>query len=97
MAKVALFVGSVRKDRYGIKVARWINSKLLQRSHKVYFIVPLELQPPMLDRMYKEMTNPPEKLRDQGDAVLRITSLLFLATIFVSISDLNYNHSKSNY
>ena len=43
MAKIALIVGSVRRDRQGIKVARWMEKKLLDRSHTVYFVDPLEL------------------------------------------------------
>jgi NAD(P)H-dependent FMN reductase len=64
MSKIALFVGSVRRDRQGIKVARWIESKLVDRNHTVYFIDPMELNLPLLDRMYKEMNNPSPKLKD---------------------------------
>lgn len=64
MAKVALIVGSVRRNRQGIKVARWMEKKLLGRNHTVFFIDPLELDLPLLDRMYKEMIDPPQKLRD---------------------------------
>ena len=64
MAKIALIVGSVRRDRQGIKVARWMEKKLLDRSHTVYFVDPLELELPLLDRMYKEMIDPPQKLKD---------------------------------
>ena len=64
MAKIALIVGSVRRDRQGIKVARWIEEKLKNRNHVVFFIDPLELNLPLLDRMYKETENPSEKLRD---------------------------------
>ena len=64
MAKIALFVGSVRRDRQGIKVARWMEKKLLGRSHTVYFVDPLELELPLLDRMYKEMIDPPQKLKE---------------------------------
>ena len=53
MAKIALFVGSVRRDRQGIKVARWIEERLKNRNHIVFFIDPLELKLPLLDRMYK--------------------------------------------
>jgi NAD(P)H-dependent FMN reductase len=64
MAQIALFVGSVRRDRQGIKVAHWMEEKLTARGHRVYFIDPLELNLPLLDRMYKEMENPPSKLID---------------------------------
>ena len=77
MAKLAVIVGSVRRDRQGIKVARWIENKLEERKHTVFFIDPLELDLPLLDRMYKEMTNPSEKmikLRDQINRCRRIHS-----------------------
>jgi len=64
MAKVALIVGSVRRNRQGIKVARWMEKKLLSRNHTVFFIDPLELDLSLLDRMYREMIDPPQKLKD---------------------------------
>ena len=64
MAKIALIVGSVRRDRQGIKVARWMEKKLRGRNHLVLFIDPLELKLPLLDRMYKEMTVPSKELTD---------------------------------
>jgi NAD(P)H-dependent FMN reductase len=63
MAKIALIVGSVRRDRQGIKVARWMKEKLRIRNQVVFFIDPLELNLPLLDRMYKEMTDPSEKMK----------------------------------
>lgn len=63
MAKIALIVGSVRRDRQGIKVARWMEDKLKNRNHTVFFIDPLELNLPLLDRMYKEMVDPSEKMK----------------------------------
>ena len=62
MAKISVIVGSVRRDRQGIKVARWIENNLKLKNHTVYFIDPLELDLPLLDRMYKEMKNPSEKI-----------------------------------
>ena len=54
MAKIALIVGSVRRDRQGIKVARWMNEKLKNRNYMVFFIDPMELNLPLLDRMYRD-------------------------------------------
>ena len=64
MSKIALIVGSVRRDRRGIHVARWIETKLKERNHVVYFIDPMVLNLPLLDRMYKEMTNPSADIID---------------------------------
>jgi NAD(P)H-dependent FMN reductase len=63
VAKIALIVGSVRRDRQGIKVARWMEGNLKNRNHTVFFIDPLELNLPLLDRMYKEMVDPSEKMK----------------------------------
>ena len=59
---MTVLVGSVRRDRKGIRVARWIEKKLLERKHKVYFIDPMDIDLPLLDRMYKEMDNPSQNL-----------------------------------
>src|ERR671912_163781 len=87
MAKIALIVGSVRRDRQGIKVARWIEERLKNRNHIVFFIDPLELNLPLLDRMYKEMVNPSEKLRDLRNKVKD-------AEGYLSVTP-EYNHSTS--
>jgi NAD(P)H-dependent FMN reductase len=63
MAIIPLIVGPVRRDRQGIKVARWMNEKLKNRNHMVFFIDPLELNLPLLDRMYKEMVDPSEEMK----------------------------------
>jgi len=87
MAKVALIVGSVRRDRQGIKVARWLEEKLKNRHHIVFFIDPLELNLPLLDRMYKEMENPSEKLKDLRNKIKDAEGYLPVTP--------EYNHSTS--
>src|SRR3712207_4205763 len=87
MAKIALIVGSVRRDRQGIKVARWIEEKLENRNHIVFFIDPLELNLPLLDRMYKEMDNPSEKLKDLRNKIKDSEGYLSVTP--------EYNHSTS--
>ena len=49
-----VFYGSVRRDRQGIKAARFIASECRGRGHDVSLIDPIELGLPLLDRMYKE-------------------------------------------
>jgi NAD(P)H-dependent FMN reductase len=87
MAKIALIVGSVRRDRQGIKVARWLEEKLKNRNHIVFFIDPLELNLPLLDRMYKEMENPSDKLKDLRNKIND-------AEGYLSVTP-EYNHSTS--
>ena len=53
----------------GIRVGMWIERKLRARNHNVFFIDPMELDLPLLDRMYKEMDNPPEKLKILGKKI----------------------------
>ncbi|MFQ5940390.1 MAG: NADPH-dependent FMN reductase [Nitrososphaerales archaeon] len=88
MAKIALIIGSVRRDRQGIKVGRWMEEKLRSRGHTVFFIDPLELDLPLLDRMYKEMTNPPEKLKALRQKIKDAEGYLALTP--------EYNHSVSS-
>jgi NAD(P)H-dependent FMN reductase len=56
-------------NRQGIKVARWIEKKLKDSNYIVCVIDPLELNLPLLDKMYKEMTNPTQKITDLRDKI----------------------------
>lgn len=51
---VPVLLGSVRRDRQGIRATRLIVAALRSRGHEPMLIDPLELQLPLLDRMYKE-------------------------------------------
>lgn len=51
---VPVILGSVRADRKGIRAARFILRLLTERGHEAVLVDPLELQLPLLDRMYKE-------------------------------------------
>jgi NAD(P)H-dependent FMN reductase len=88
MAKIALIVGSVRRDRQGIKVARWMEEKLKDRNHTVFFIDPLELNLPLLDRMYKEMDDPSEQMKDFRNKINN-------AEGYIAVTP-EYNHSTSS-
>ncbi len=88
MATIALIVGSVRRDRNGIKVARWIESKLKERDHEVFFIDPMELDLPLLDRMYKEMKDPEPKYQ-------KLQRMIKEADGYVPVTP-EYNHTTSS-
>jgi NAD(P)H-dependent FMN reductase len=49
-----VLLGSVRRDRMGIRAARFVMRTLEERGHDARLVDPLELQLPLLDRMYKE-------------------------------------------
>lgn len=49
-----VILGSVRRDREGIKAARYIIGKLAARDHEPVLVDPCDKELPLLDRMYKE-------------------------------------------
>lgn len=52
--KIAVLLGSVRRDRVGTRASTLVVRELERRGHEVELVDPLELQLPLLDRMYKE-------------------------------------------
>ncbi|OOG57106.1 NADPH-dependent FMN reductase [Rhodanobacter sp. B05] len=50
----AVLLGSVRRNRMGIRAAKLAMHALEARGHEAILVDPLELQLPLLDRMYKE-------------------------------------------
>ena len=51
---IAVIFGSVRSDRNGERV-EGISQKIQSRGHEVSVVDPVQLDLPILDRMYKEM------------------------------------------
>ncbi|MEJ0002672.1 MAG: NAD(P)H-dependent oxidoreductase [Pararobbsia sp.] len=83
----AVLLGSVRRDRQGIRAARLVVDALEQRGHEAVLVDPLELQLPLLDRMYKEYPKgtAPEPLE-------RLATLYRRADGFLVVSG-EYNNS----
>ncbi len=52
----AVLLGSVRHQRMGIRAAKLVLRTLEARGHEAVLVDPMELQLPLLDRMYKEYT-----------------------------------------
>ncbi len=79
--------GSVRRDRQGIKAARFILDACRGRGHQATLIDPVVDQLPLLDRMYKEYEpgHAPEVLE-------RLAGLIKAADAFIIVSG-EYNHS----
>ncbi|MCW8806739.1 MAG: NAD(P)H-dependent oxidoreductase [Rhodanobacter sp.] len=50
----AVLLGSVRHERMGIRAARLVIHAIEGRGHEAVLVDPLQLQLPLLDRMYKE-------------------------------------------
>ena len=74
---IVVLLGSVRSDRKGLRVARYVERQFNERGHCVTLVDPQALQLPLLDRMYKEYPKgtAPETLpairRDETGAVTR--------------------------
>src|SRR3546814_9210286 len=83
---VPVLLGSVRRDRQGIRAARLFVAALRARGHEPVLVDPLELQLPLLDRMYKEHEtgSAPEELE-------RLATLYRRADGFLIVSA-EYNH-----
>jgi len=84
---LVVLLGSVRSDRKGLRVARYVARQFTDRGHAVTLVDPQELQLPLLDRMYKEYPkgSAPEVLE-------RLATLYRAADAFVVVSA-EYNHS----
>ena len=51
---IPILFGSVRRDRIGLRAAHLVSDELARRGHNPVLVDALELQLPLLDRMYKE-------------------------------------------
>lgn len=83
---IPVIYGSVRRERKGIRAARFIIRTLEGRGHEVPFVDPVEYPLPLLDRMYKEY--------DEGGAPEVMESLARIyrsADAFVFVTG-EYNH-----
>lgn len=82
-----VIAGSVRSDRQGIRAARFAEHALTARGHDVTLVDPVDLQLPLLDRMYKEYPkgSAPEVLE-------RLATTYRASDGFVVVSG-EYNHS----
>jgi NAD(P)H-dependent FMN reductase len=84
---ISVILGSVRRDRIGIRVARFAVAALQGRGHAVTLVDPLEYPLPLLDRMYKEYAP------GQAPAVLeRLAAIIKAADAYAIVSG-EYNHS----
>lgn len=84
---ISIIYGSVRSDRQGIKAAKYLEKKLLEKNINVNFIDPLEYQLPLLDKMYKEYKpNTAPKIME------KLATLLNASDGFLVVTG-EYNHS----
>lgn len=83
----AVILGTVRRDRIGIRAARYLMAQLKQRGHEAHLVDPAEDPLPMLDRMFKEYP--------AGEAPARMQDLaaLYRRTDAFIICSAEYNNS----
>jgi NAD(P)H-dependent FMN reductase len=84
---ILVIVGSVRRDRIGIRPARYVRQCCLSRGHEATLIDPLKYGLPLLDRMYKEY--PPG---EAPEALQRLATLIKSCHAVIVVAG-EYNHS----
>ena len=84
---IPVILGSVRRDRIGLRVARYATALLDSRGHRVTLVDPVEYPLPLLDRMYKEYPQ-----GQAPDVLERLAEIIRAADAYVIVSA-EYNHS----
>ncbi len=85
--RIAVIYGSNRTERQGIKAAKFIVNKLVERNFHTTLIDSKAFDLPLLDKMYKEY-----KQGEAPEALERIHQILNQADGFVIVTG-EYNHS----
>ncbi len=90
---VAVLLGSVRTERMGARVAKWVVAQLEGRGHDAVLVDPLALKLPVLDKVWKEL-----KKSDAPEDVALREKLQPLADLYeradgFAIVSAEYNHS----
>ncbi|MEM7431507.1 MAG: NAD(P)H-dependent oxidoreductase [Pseudomonadota bacterium] len=79
--QVAVIYGSVRRDRLGIRAAKFLISQLQQRGHSVELIDPMDYPLPLLDLRYWEYED-----GDAPEAMRQVARILDGADAYVVVS-----------
>lgn len=84
---ILVLVGSVRRDRIGIRPARYLQRCCIARGHEATLIDPLDYRLPLLDRMYKEYP-----AGQAPEALQRLSGLIKSCDAVIVVAG-EYNHS----
>ncbi|ADW68552.1 NADPH-dependent FMN reductase [Granulicella tundricola] len=90
---VAVLLGSVRSDRVGERVAKWVIAELESRGHEAVLVDPMTLKLPLLDRMWKEVKNEKGSEHAELKAKLQPLAELYQRADGFAIVTAEYNHS----
>lgn len=87
MPKIAIVLGSVRSERVGIRVARYLMGRSAEQGFEPTLVDPVEYDLPLLDRMYKDYApgEAPEPLERLAQVIKAADGYLVLSA--------EYNHS----
>lgn len=83
--KIVVIYGSVRQNRQGIRVAKYIVNQLIERDIEHVFVDVLDYKLPFLDKMYKEYNN------DAPESIEEIHQIFNEVDGFIIVSG-EYNH-----
>ncbi len=90
---VAVLQGSVRSDRMGNRVAKWVVAQLEKRGHEAVLVDAAELKLPLLDRMWKEIKDDSSPQHAELRAKLSPLADLYKRCDGFAIVSAEYNHS----
>lgn len=90
---VAVLQGSVRSERMGDRVAKWVISQLVARGHEAVLVDAAELQLPLLDKMWKEFKGGSDPQHETLREKLRPIAALYERADGFAVVSGEYNHS----
>lgn len=78
--QILVFYGSYRRDRMGIRLARWLTAQLIAKGCDAELIDAMAVGLPMLDRMYKEYRDgeAPEAMARLADKIRAADGFVFV-------------------
>lgn len=78
---IAVLLGTVRHARMGIRAAKLVMRALGTRGHEAILVDPMDIQLPLLDRMYKEYATgtAPEVLENLATLYRRVDGFLIVS------------------
>ncbi len=89
---VAVLQGSVRTDRLGARVAKWVMAELTRRGHEAVLVDAAELDLPMLNHMWKEIKDDPDGSEKALFGKLKPLAELYARVDGFAIVSAEYNH-----
>ena len=90
---VAVLQGSLRTDRMGDRVGKWVAAELDKRGHRTTSVDAAVLQLPLLDRMWKELKDDPSHEHVELKAKLAPLAELYERVDGFAVVCAEYNHS----